>query len=271
MPAQPITSFFKDIDKHDTNLVGGKCANLGEMTQAGFPVPNGFAITIKAYDLFLKENDLVNKIYDLLKTVNVNEPSQLSSIALRIQKMVLTGKIPEEVIHEVIASYKKLSGRFKKSLVAVRTSATAEDMPDSSFAGMGTTILNVKGEANLLNAVRECWASLFTGRSIYYRVENKIPHEKVKISVAVQIMVESEVSGVMFSINPVTNDKDRIVIESVWGLGRWEIWLRSCLIFSEYGWTTARAGQMNISPRRTIWTTMGHCWLRNWAGRHCFV
>jgi pyruvate,water dikinase len=216
MSAQSLTPFFKDIDKHDTPLVGGKCANL---TQAGFPVPNGFAITIKGYELFLKENDLLNKIYDILKTVNVNDPAHLSTVALRIQKMVLKGKIPDEVTREVILSYKKLSGRFKKALVAVRTSATAEDMPQSSFAGMGTTILNVKGEANLLNAVRECWASLFTGRSIYYRVENKIPHEKVKISVAVQKMVESEVSGVMFSIDPVTNDKDRIVIESVWGLG----------------------------------------------------
>ena len=219
MSAQPITAFFKDIDKNDTPLVGGKCANLGEMTQAGFPVPNGFAITIKAYDLFLKENDIVKKIYDILASIDANDPAQLDSASKRIEKMIVNGKIPDEVAAEIISSYKKLSGRFKKSLVAVRTSATAEDMPQSSFAGMGTTVLNVKGEANLLTAVRECWASLFTGRSIYYRVENKIPHEKVKISVAVQKMVESEVSGVMFSVDPVKNDKDRIVIESVWGLG----------------------------------------------------
>jgi pyruvate,water dikinase len=127
--------------------------------------------------------------------------------------------MPDEVAQEIITSYKKLSGVFKNALVAVRTSATAEDMPANSFAGMGWTSLNIKGEANVINAVRECWASLFTGRSIYYRVENKIPHEKVKISVAVMKMVESEVSGVMFSIDPVKNDKDRIVIESVWGLG----------------------------------------------------
>lgn len=219
MPAHPIIAFFKDIDKNDTSFVGGKCANLGEMTQAGFPVPNGFAITTTAYDIFLKENDIVKKIYDILATVDADDPAQLDSASTRIQKMIINGKLPDEVIHDVIASYKKLSGTFKKALVAVRTSATAEDMPQSSFAGMGITVLNVKGEANVLNAVRECWASLFTGRSIYYRVENKIPHEKVKISVAVQKMVESEVSGVMFSIDPVTNDKDRIIIESVWGLG----------------------------------------------------
>lgn len=219
MSAQPIIAFFKEIDKNDTALVGGKCANLGEMTQAGFPVPNGFAITIAAYELFLKENGLINKIYNLLKTLDVNDPSQLNQAANKIQKMIINGKLPDEVVHDVISSYKKLSGTFKHTLVAVRTSATAEDMPQSSFAGMGITVLNVKGEANVLTAVRECWASLFTGRSIYYRVENKIPHEKVKISVAVQKMVQSEVSGVMFSIDPVTNDKDRVIIESVWGLG----------------------------------------------------
>ena len=219
MSTLPIIVNFKDIDKNDTNLVGGKCANLGEMTQAGFPVPGGFAITIHAYDLFLKENDLVNKIYGLLKTLDVNDPTQLNQAANKIQKMVITGKMPEEVVHVIIAHYKKLSGHFKNALVAVRTSATAEDMPGSSFAGMGWTSLNIKGEANVINEVRACWASLFTGRSIYYRVTNKIPHEKVKISVAVQKMVESEVSGVMFSIDPVNNDKDRIIIESVWGLG----------------------------------------------------
>jgi pyruvate,water dikinase len=219
MSAQPIVTFFKDIDKNDTPLVGGKCANLGEMTQSGFPVPNGFAITVAAYDLFLKENDIVKKIYDILASIDANDPVQLNSASTRIQKMVINGRIPHEVVQEVILSYKKLSGRFKKTVVAVRTSATAEDLAQSSFAGMGTTVLNVRGEANLLNAVRACWASLFTGRSIYYRVENKIPHEKVKISVAVQKMVESEVSGVMFSIDPVRGDKDRIVIQSVWGLG----------------------------------------------------
>jgi pyruvate,water dikinase len=133
--------------------------------------------------------------------------------------MVTNGKLPDEVARDIINSYKKLSGVFTKQLVAVRSSATAEDAGDTSFAGQQASFLNVSGEANLLIKVRECWASLFTPRSIFYRVENKIKHEDVKISVIVQKMVQSEVSGVMFSIDPVTNDKDRIVIESVWGLG----------------------------------------------------
>jgi pyruvate,water dikinase len=215
----PIVSFFKDIDKYDVPLVGGKGANLGEMTKAGFPVPNGFAITVHAYDEFLAENDIAKKIYEILASTNVNNPVELDSVSKHIQKMIVNGKIPDEISKEIISGYKKLSGAFKKALVAVRTSATAEDLATTSFAGQGETFLNVTGEANLLVNVKKCWASLFTGRSIYYRVENKIRHEKVKISVIVMKMVESEVAGVMFSIDPATNDKDRIIIESVWGLG----------------------------------------------------
>lgn len=210
---------FRDIDKNDTALVGGKSANLGEMTRSGFAVPPGFALTVEAYDLFLKENDLVNKIYSLLKTLDVNDPAQLDIASKQIRKMMLTGKIPEEISQKTISAYKKLSGFMKSVPVAVRSSATAEDMPGTSFAGQQVTLLDIKGDANLMNAVRECWASLFTSRSIYYRVLNKIPHESVKLSVVVQKMVNSEVSGVMFSIDPVSNDKDRIIIEAVWGLG----------------------------------------------------
>jgi pyruvate,water dikinase len=219
MSAQPIIVNFKDIDKHDTPLVGGKSANLGEMTKAGFPVPPGFAITINAYDAFLEENDVAKKIYDILKDTDVNNPTQLESASRRIQKMIETCKIPDDVAKEVIAAYKKLSGVFKKALVAVRSSATAEDSGTTSFAGQQASFLNVQGEANLLMMVKECWASLFTARSIYYRVENKIKHESVKISVVVMKMIQSEVSGVMFSIDPSKNDKERIIIESVWGLG----------------------------------------------------
>lgn len=219
MSRLPITTFFKDIDKHDTPLVGGKGANLGEMTKAGFPVPNGFAITINAYDSFLLENDIAKKIYDILGATDVNDPRQLDDASKRIQKMVVNGKLPEDVSNAIISSYRKLSGVFKKALVAVRSSATAEDLGTTSFAGQQASFLNVEGEANLLLKVKECWASLFTARSIFYRVENKIKHESVKISVIVMKMVQSEVSGVMFSIDPVNNDKERILIESVWGLG----------------------------------------------------
>jgi pyruvate, water dikinase len=219
MIKKPLVAFFKDIDKSDLPLVGGKGANLGEMTQAGFPVPNGFAVTVPSYELFLTESGLADEINELLKKTDHNNADQLTHSSEVIQKKILNSKVPDEVSKEVIKAYKKLSGAFKKALVAVRSSATAEDLPGASFAGQQATFLNIKGEANLLESVKECWASLFTARAIFYREENKISHNKVKISVIVQKMIQSEVSGVMFSINPVTNEKDRIVVESVWGLG----------------------------------------------------
>jgi pyruvate,water dikinase len=219
MTARPLVLFFKDIDKHDIPSVGGKGANLGEMWNAKFPVPNGFAVTTDSYDLFLEKNEISKKINDLLSSVDVNQPDQLQSASEKVQKTVENSMIPREVADEVVKAYKKLSGMFKTSLVAVRSSATAEDLPGASFAGQQATYLNIRGQNNLLQAVRDCWASLFTARAIFYRAQNNIPTERVKISVIVQKMVQSRVSGVMFTIDPVTNEKDRIIVESVWGLG----------------------------------------------------
>ena len=219
MPMLPLVVDFKKIDKHDISLVGGKGANLGEMANAGFPVPPGFAVTVPAYELFLKENAIAEHIYDILKPVDVEDPNQLEGASKKIQKLIVNSKFPKEVAIDLFSSYKKLSGLFKSALVAVRSSATAEDLPGMSFAGQQATFLNIRGENNLQLAVRECWASLFTPRAIYYRTQNKIAHEKVGISVIIQKMVQSDVSGIMFSIDPVTNMKDRIVIDAVWGLG----------------------------------------------------
>ena len=219
MRAGRFTAFFKDIDKGDVPLVGGKGANLGEMSSAGFPVPPGFVVTVNAYRTFLKENNIESKIYPLLNKLDVNRTSDLEATAKLIQKTVLRSPVPDDVAKEIFAGYKKLSGAFRQELVAVRSSATAEDMPGASFAGQQATFFNIKGDANLVNSVRECWASLFSPRSIFYRVQNKFAHESVLIAVVVQKMIQSEASGVMFSINPVTNEKDRIVIEGIWGIG----------------------------------------------------
>ncbi len=215
----PLILFFKDISKGDVGSVGGKGANLGEMTQAKFPVPPGFAITVSAYDLFLEENDLKQGIDAILRETDVNDTENLRKATRLIQQRIVKAPIPKEVILEVEKAYRKISGILSTINVAVRSSATAEDLPGMSFAGQQATYLNVKGATTLLMKVRECWASLFTERAIFYRVQQKISHEKVKISVIVQKMVQSEVSGVMFTINPVTNDKEQIIIEAVWGLG----------------------------------------------------
>jgi len=216
-----LVIFFKDIDKHDLPLVGGKGANLGEMTKAHFPVPNGFAVTVKSYDVFLQENNLTERINNILVNLDENDVDQLNSASRTIGRIIKSAKIPDTVAKEVHSAYIELSNQSNKSaiLVAVRSSATAEDLPSASFAGQQASYMNIEGSNNLLNSIQDCWASLFTARAIFYRNQNKIKHEQVKISVIVQKMVQSDVSGVMFSMDPVTNDKDTIVIEAVWGLG----------------------------------------------------
>jgi len=220
MAAQkPLTLFFRDIDKDSLPDVGGKGANLGEMTQAKFPVPNGFAVTVASYDIFLEENKISEQINNLLKDVNVDNPDELQNASEKVQKLVSKAEVPESVKKDVLKSYWKLSGAFKKALVAVRSSATAEDLPGMSFAGQQATFLNIKGDSSLLLAVRDCWASLFTARAIFYRAQNNIKTEKVKISVIVQKMVQSEISGIAFTVHPVTENRDHMVIEAGYGLG----------------------------------------------------
>ena len=156
MRAGVLTAFFKEIDKGDVEVVGGKGANLGEMTLAGFPVPPGFVVTVNAYQTFLKENNLERKIYPLLNKLDVDNASDLEATAKAVQKVVLRSPVPDSVAKGIFAGYKKLSGAFRQELVAVRSSATAEDMPGASFAGQQATFFNIKGDANLVNSVREC-------------------------------------------------------------------------------------------------------------------
>src|SRR3989339_895197 len=208
--------WFKDIDRDDIALVGGKGANLGEMTKAGFPVPDGFVVTAAAYDEFIGENYLKTKIHQVLDSLDVRDTSRLERASREVRKMMTASPVPEKGATAVMKAYLKLG---EKTCVAVRSSATAEDLPDASFAGQQETFLNVVGESNVINKVREAWASLFTPRAIFYRQEKKFDHFKVKIAVPVQRMVQSESSGVMFTINPVNNDKSVVVVEAIWGLG----------------------------------------------------
>lgn len=211
--------WFKDVGKEDVGLVGGKGANLGEMTRAGFPVPPGFIVTAKAYYEFIRENDFDTKIKHLLGACNFDDNTSLKRTSEDIKNLIKSGKMSQRLIEEIFDAYISLSGPLKNALVAVRSSATAEDLPGASFAGQQETFLNVQGEANLLLRIKDAWASLFEARAIFYRHEQKYDHFKVGIAIPVQKMVESEVSGVMFSIDPLTNDKSKIIIEAVWGLG----------------------------------------------------
>src|ERR1700690_1678369 len=178
--------WFKDVDKEDIPMVGGKGANLGEMTQAGFPVPNGFIVTSYAYYNFLDGANLRDKIHEALAYIDPNNSKELEEAALKLQHIITHAAFPKELAHEIVEAYFTISGPMKNALVAVRSSATAEDLPGASFAGQQSTFLNVQGEANLIENVKEAWASLFTARAIFYRATNKFDHFKVGIAVPVQ-------------------------------------------------------------------------------------
>jgi pyruvate,water dikinase len=214
-----FVAWFSEIHKNDVALVGGKGANLGEMTNAGFPVPNGFVVTSHAYYEFIKENKLDIKIKHLMSTAKFDNSTALDKLSKQIKKMVTDGKLPDEVIKQVVTAYNKLGGSLEYPLVAVRSSATAEDLANASFAGQQETYLNVKGDAVLLEKIKEGWASLFDARAIFYRHQEHFDHILIGIALVVQKMVESDKSGVMFTIDPVTNDKSKIVIEAIYGLG----------------------------------------------------
>jgi len=207
--------WFDDVTKKDIPLVGGKGANLGEMTNAQIPVPPGFIVTSAAYYDFIKKAKLTDEIQKLLKPLDPDNSKQLQELAEEVKQLILKTPMPADIAAEVKKAYEKMGG----GLVAVRSSATAEDLPEASFAGQQRTFLNVEREEEVLTAVHGCWASLFEPRAIFYRHQQGFDHFKVGLAVPVQRMIESSASGVMFTIEPVTSDKSKIVIEAIFGLG----------------------------------------------------
>jgi pyruvate,water dikinase len=215
---EKLVLWFSEVNKDSIPEVGGKGANLGEMSGAKLPVPGGFIVTSSAYYQFVEKNGLDKKIRNLLKDLNREDTKDLQDRAKEVQKLIVESEMPEDIKTEIRESYKKLA-EDKKIYVAVRSSATAEDLPDASFAGQQATFLNISGEENVVKAVKDCWASLFEARAIYYREEKGFDHFKVGIAVPVQMMVQSKKSGIMFTIDPVTNDTSKLIIEAGLGLG----------------------------------------------------
>ncbi len=237
-----LVVWFKEVGKEDVGLVGGKGANLGEMTAAGFPIPYGFIITSQSYFEFIRYNKLEERIRAILKDLDYEDSKALSSAGSQIRKLIRHADFPPKFLEKIYnyylnleleeqKTYKKLgilselAGHLRKLIkhpwVAVRSSATAEDLPDASFAGQQETYLNIKGEHNLAVAVRNCFASLFTDRAIYYRQQKGFDHFKVGIAVVVQRMIQSDVSGIAFTVDPVTGNKNKMVIEAIFGLGEY--------------------------------------------------
>ncbi|MHA1238655.1 MAG: phosphoenolpyruvate synthase [Candidatus Odinarchaeia archaeon] len=213
--------WFEELRKEDIPLVGGKCANLGELTAAGAPTPKGFAVTAYAYKKFIEETNIKDKILKLLSDVDTSDLDKLTETSRKIRRLIESTEIPEEIQKAILHAYSELEKRTRKNvLTSVRSSATAEDLPGASFAGQQDTYLYVKKE-NLLDTLRKCWSSLFTPRAISYREEKGFPHDKVLISVGVQEMVapNPQAQGVMFTIHPVTGDPSKILIDANYGLG----------------------------------------------------
>jgi pyruvate,water dikinase len=220
---------FREIRNSDVEVVGGKNASLGEMysllTKRGVNIPNGFATTAYAYKYFLEKAGIKQEIRNILKDLNVKDIRNLQAHGKKVRELILKSHLPVELEREIMVYYKELSKDFKVDNVdvAVRSSATAEDLPDASFAGQQETYLNIKGEKELLLAVKKCVASLFTDRAIAYRVEKKFDHFKISLTVGIQKMVRSDLaaSGVMFSIDTESGFRDTVLINSIYGLGEY--------------------------------------------------
>lgn len=212
---------FEQCDLSTVNRVGGKCASLGELLRAQIPVPPGFAVTTNAYERFLSDNGLSNKVIDRLQGLKEEDISGIETASKEIRTWIESGSINENIEDTIAEHYRLLSRRVRMpaSPVAVRSSATAEDLPDASFAGQQDTYLWVRGVDDLLTAVKKCWSSLFSPRAIAYRMKMGFEHSKVLISVAIQKMVRSFTAGVMFTLNPLNGDRSTVVIDANWGYG----------------------------------------------------
>lgn len=224
---------FKEITINDIPIVGGKNASLGEMYRnlrkgrEKINIPNGFAITAQAYKYFLEEAGVEKAIYKLLKKVNRTHIGKLQVIGEEVRQLILNAELPKDLEKEIIEAYRKLSKEYKNRFadVAVRSSATAEDLPTASFAGQQESYLNVKGDYQLLTTVKQCFASLFTDRAIAYRIDQGFKHADVALSVVVQKMVRSDLasSGVMFTIDTETGFDKSVLINASYGLGEYVV------------------------------------------------
>jgi len=212
---------FEELNKNSLQMVGGKNASLGEIIGAGIRVPPGFAVTTDSYLGFITDTGIKDTIFQTLSGLNVDDVDALNHASFEVRDLINNASMPSNVRAAIEEGYAQLCTKcvVKTVPVAVRSSATAEDLPTASFAGQQDTYLWVEGIEKVIHSVQQCWASLFTPRAISYRIKNNFPHEKVLISVGVQKMVNSRTAGVMFTINPTDGDPSKVVIEGSWGLG----------------------------------------------------
>jgi pyruvate, water dikinase len=211
-----FTKPFSDLDKTSVHEAGGKGASLGEMTQAGIPVPPGFVVLASAFDRFLDETNLKAEVESALDNVNYDDVASVERASRVLHDLLHDARFPADIETEILSEFQKLGAEF----VAVRSSATAEDSSTASWAGELESYLNTT-EKVLLGNVKKCWASLFTPRAIVYRNEKGMRQSHVSVAVVIQKMVQSEISGITFTVHPVTRDVNHMIIEACWGLGEY--------------------------------------------------
>lgn len=248
-----LVEFFEELGKNDVDIAGGKGANLGELTNAGITVPPGFVITSETYDKFINETGIFDEIMGILDTIDVNDTKELQGASTRIKEIMMKAYVPDDIRTTIIEAYNALCQRIGKenAFVAIRSSATAEDLPEASFAGQQDTFLNISGPEDVLTYVQKCWASLFESRAIFYREENDFDHSKVYIAVVVQEMANAEKAGVMFTVHPSTGE-EQMLIEAAWGLGEAVV---SGTVTPDTYWVDKKTGELlnfNISEKNTM-------------------
>ena len=219
--------WFEQLEREDVAIVGGKSSSLGEMTaKVDVPVPYGFATTAHAYRYFFEKSGLDNEVRELVgELTDVENSALLRDVCSRIRQAILDKEMPQDLQDAIAAAYEELGKKMNidQPYVAVRSSATAEDLPDASFAGQQDTYLNVQGAETIIAKVKECYASCFTDRAVYYREKQGFDHLDVALSAAVQMMVFSKAAGVMFTVNVATGDDQNILMEAAWGLGEYVV------------------------------------------------
>ena len=244
-------AWFEEIPDGELAMAaGGKGASLCRMSRAGLPVPEGFIVRSEMFNAFMEANGLWDYVFEKLGTIDFSSDASLIAVSAEIRRRIIDCPVPQDMAEDIVKHYSKIgSGREP---VAVRSSGTAEDLDDASFAGQQETFLFVIGNDDVVKFIKECWASLYNDRAIFYRREKKFDERSISIAVVVQRMVSAQKAGVMFTSNPITNDYNTVVLEAAWGLGEAIV---SGIVTPDNLWIDKRTGEVTteyISEKETM-------------------
>lgn len=244
-------AWFDEIPDEDLgHLAGGKGASLCRMSRAGLPVPTGFIVKSEMFNAFMEHNSLWDYVFEKLGTIDFSSDASLVKTAEEIRRHIIDSPVPKEMAEAMVEYYSKIGSGHDP--VAVRSSGTAEDLDDASFAGQQETYLFVIGNEDVVKFIKECWASLYNDRAIFYRREKKFDERSISIAVVVQDMISAQKAGVMFTSNPITNDYDTVVLEAAWGLGEAIV---SGIVTPDNLWINKHTGEITteyISEKETM-------------------